>query len=119
MFEAAALYGLKPNPLYLQNMSRVGCMPCINSNKDEVLEISKRFPHHIDRIDYWEQMVSMASKRQEASFFLDPDRDAHLNKRGIRNMVEWSKTSRGGKVIDIVRATEEPRACASEYGLCE
>lgn len=119
VFEAAALYGLKPNPLYRQGMTRVGCMPCINASKDEVLEISKRFPHHIDRIAYWEQMVSMASKRQEASFFPDPYRDAHLNKRGIRNMVEWSKTQRGGKVLDWVRVHEEPKACASAYGLCE
>jgi hypothetical protein len=60
-----------------------------------------------------------ASKRQEASFFPDPHRDAHLNKRGIRNVVEWSKTQRGGRLLDWIRVTEEPRACASAYGLCE
>ncbi len=119
VFEAAALYGLKPNPLYVQGMTRVGCMPCINANKDEILEISKRFPHHIERIAMWEQRVSMASKRQEASFFPDPHRDAHLNKRGIRNVVEWSKTQRGGKLMDWIRISEEPKACESAYGLCE
>jgi 3'-phosphoadenosine 5'-phosphosulfate sulfotransferase (PAPS reductase)/FAD synthetase len=119
VFEAAARYGLKPNPLYMQGMTRVGCMPCINASKDEVLEISKRFPHHIDRIAYWESLVSMASKRQQASFFPDPDRDVHLNKRGIRNVVEWSKTQRGGRALDWIRVNEEPKACASAYGLCE
>lgn len=118
-FEAMALYGLEPNPLYLQGMARVGCMPCINSSKDEVLEISKRFPGHIDRIDYWEQSVGMASKREVASFFADPDRDVHLNKRGIRNYVAWSKTQRGGQLIDWIRVYEEPKACQSAYGLCE
>jgi len=118
-FEAAALYGLKPNPLYLQGMSRVGCMPCVNASKDEVLEISKRFPHHIERIEMWEARVSAASKRQEASFFPDPHRDAHLNKRGIRNVVEWSKTQRGGQLMDWIRINEEPKACESAYGLCE
>ena len=118
-FEAMALYGLKPNPLYLQGMSRVGCMPCINASKDEVLEISKRFPGHIDRIEYWEREVASASKREEASFFPDPDRDAHLNRRGIRNVVEWSKTQRGGQMLDWIRIFEEPRACESAYGLCE
>lgn len=118
-FEAAALYGLDHNPLYRQGMTRVGCMPCINAGKDEVLEISKRFPGHIDRIEYWERMVAMTSKRMEASFFPDPHRDAHLNRRGIRNVVEWSKTQRGGVLMDFIRINEEPKACESAYGLCE
>lgn len=119
VFAAADCYGLKPNPLYLQGMTRVGCMPCINAGKDEVLEISKRFPDHIDRIEMWERTVALARKREEASFFPDPDRDAHLNKRGIRNVVEWSKTQRGGRLMDFIRITEEPKACESAYGLCE
>lgn len=118
-FEAHRLVGLEPNPLYREGMSRVGCMPCINASKDEVLEISRRFPGHIDRIEFWESLVSMASKRQEASFFPDPDRDAHLRKRGIRNMVAWSQTQRGGQTLDWIRITEEPKACESAYGLCE
>lgn len=118
-FEAAALCELDANPLYRQGMSRVGCMPCINAGKDEVLEISKRFPGHINRIEYWEQTVAMASRRMEASFFPDPDRDAHLNRRGIRNVVEWSKTQRGGVLMDFIRINEEPKACESAYGLCE
>lgn len=118
-FEAHVIAGLRPNPLYTQGMTRVGCMPCINASKDEVLEISKRFPGHIDRIEMWEARVAMASKRMEASFFPDPNRDAHLNKRGIRNVVAWSQTQRGGKSLDWIRLTEEPKACASAYGLCE
>lgn len=118
-FEAHRIVGLEPNPLYSQGMTRVGCMPCINASKDEILEISKRFPGHIDRIEYWESMVAMASKRMEASFFPDPDRDAHLDKRGIRKVVEWSKTKRGGQLMDWIRIHEEPAACSSAYGLCE
>lgn len=118
-FEAASLYGLKPNPLYTMGMTRVGCMPCINAGKDEILEISKRFPQHIDRIEEWERLVAITSKRLESSFFTDPTRDAHLNKRGIRNIVEWSKTQRGGQLLDFIRVYEEPKACESAYGLCE
>jgi 3'-phosphoadenosine 5'-phosphosulfate sulfotransferase (PAPS reductase)/FAD synthetase len=43
-FEAGSIVGLKPNPLYSQGMTRVGCMPCINASKDEVLEISQALP---------------------------------------------------------------------------
>lgn len=119
VFEASHAVGLKPNPLYVQGMTRVGCMPCINASKDEVLEISKRFPGHIDRIEYWETAVGLASKAGESSFFPDPDRDAHLDKRGIRKVVEWSKTKRGGQLMDWIRIHEEPMACQSAYGLCE
>jgi len=118
-FEAHSIYGLEPNPLYRQGMGRVGCMPCINAGKDELLEISKRFPGHIDRIEYWEAQVAAASRSGVPSFFADPDRDAHLDKRGIRKAVEWSKTKRGGQLMDWIRITEEPKACQSEYGLCE
>lgn len=118
-FEAAQLYGLDSNPLYRQGMTRVGCMPCINASKDEVLQISKRFPGHIERIAYWERLVGAASKRQEASFFPDPTRDAHLHKRGIHNVVEWASTGRGGHTLDWIRIAEEPKACASAYGQCE
>jgi 3'-phosphoadenosine 5'-phosphosulfate sulfotransferase (PAPS reductase)/FAD synthetase len=118
-FEAHRLYGLEPNDLYRQGMTRVGCMPCINASKDEVLEISKRFPGHIDRIEYWERTVAASSKRQEASFFPDPHRDAHLKKRGIRNYVSWANTGRGGQTLDWIKITEAPKACESAYGLCE
>lgn len=119
VFEAHRLTGLRPNPLYSQGMSRVGCLPCVNAGKDEVLAISKRFPGHIERIAMWEARVARASKRMEASFFPDPDDEGHLKKRGIYNIVQWSRTRRGDKELDWIRMYEEPRACESAYGLCE
>lgn len=119
VFEAHRIAGLEPNPLYCLGMSRVGCMPCINAGKDEVLAISRRFPGHIDRIAMWELAVKASSKRGEASFFPDPHDQAHLNMRGIHNIVGWAKTSRGGKQFDIFRVYDEPKACESAYGLCE
>lgn len=63
-------HGIKPNPLYSQGMGRVGCMPCINCRKDELLEISRRFPEAIDRIKEWELAVAQASKRGGQPSFL-------------------------------------------------
>lgn len=37
----------------------------------------------------------------------------------IWSVVEWSKTTRGGKQYDLLAASEEPKACSSAYGLCE
>lgn len=121
VFEQHRKHGIKPNPLYSQGMSRVGCLPCINASKDEVLTISKRFPEHIDRIEEWERIVNEASRDRKASFFPAPTSDSRAEVRGdnIRAYVSWSKTQRGGRMVDWIRSNEEPAACSSAYGLCE
>lgn len=121
VFEQHRKHGIKPNPLYLQGMGRVGCMPCINAKKDEVLEISKRFPEHIDRIEEWERIVGLVSKRSNATFFPSPGDNETANERGnIRAIVQWSKTQHGGRKMDMFRALhDESPMCASAYGLCE
>lgn len=112
-------HGVKHNPLYEMGMGRVGCMPCINCRKDELLEISKRFPEVIDRIEQWEWAVKEASKRQGATFFAAPSDDSEWSAtQTIRVFVEWSKTARGGKQFDFLRMDDGP-ACTSIYGLCE
>ncbi len=113
-------HGIRANPLYTQGMNRVGCMPCINVAKDELLEISKRFPQEIDRIERWEKIVGEASKRGNSTFIPSPgDNDTAHARGNIRAVVEWSQTKRGGKLMDWIRMFDEPLACASAYGLCE
>ena len=55
VFAFCAARGVRPNPLYLQGMGRVGCMPCVNASKAEIAEIARRFPEHIERIATWER----------------------------------------------------------------
>lgn len=112
--------GVRLNPLYEQGMSRVGCMPCINANKEELAEIARRFPEHIKRIAEWEALVIAVSKRLGASFFPAPTGDNRGVLRGgdIWSQVKWARTFRGGKVQDP-RWEEDAPACASSYGLCE
>lgn len=123
-------HGIKHNPLYEQGMGRVGCMPCINCRKDELLEISKRFPEAIERIAEWEQAVKAASKRNGATFFAattsnldisESDKAEWLALQNINEQVEWSKTSRGGKQFDFIRIgnADDAPMCSSIYGLCE
>lgn len=112
-------HGVAHNPLYRLGMGRVGCMPCINAKKDELLEIGKRFPEHIDRIEEWEAVVAAVSKRSSATFFAtDGDSETAMARGNIRQVITWSKTKRGGKVEDPERLIE-PAMCASAYGLCE
>lgn len=112
-------HGIKPNPLYKQGMSRVGCAPCIHSRKAEVREFSKRFPAEVDRIRYWEQEVRKVSKRGDATFFAaDKVPGNQGGESHIDAVVEWSKTTRGGLQFDLL-SEEEPPSCSSQYGLCE
>jgi len=113
-------HGIKHNPLYEMGMGRVGCMPCINCRKDELLEISKRFPDEIARIREWEIVVKQASKRLGATFFPAPsDNNEWSATQTIDVVVEWAKTSRGGKQYDFLRMQNDGPVCTSLYGLCE
>lgn len=139
--------GVKLNPLYSLGMKRVGCMPCINCGKDELLEISKRFPDHVARIREWEGLVSLAAKRGWTTFFTEPAKisrkalpgwrhemtdkegnpfehwiepDAEIYKRAnIDARIRWAQTAHGGRKVDWIREMQPAPACSSMYGLCE
>lgn len=120
VFKAHELAGVKPNPLYMQDMERVGCMPCINCSKLELRAIAKRFPHHIDRVAEMERLVSgVCRPRSPVSFFHRGTQGHSGQNSTIRSVVEWSMTSRGGRQFDLLAASEEPAACSSSFGLCE
>jgi len=116
VFEAHRAYGIEPNPLYRQGMTRVGCMPCINCQKAELAQIARRFPMHIERIAQWERLVQGVTRpRPDVTFF-------HIEKAGaagVHEAVQWARTSRGGRQFSLLTDLDEPTACSSAYGLCE
>lgn len=128
VFEAAALKGILPNPLYKMGMNRVGCMPCINSSKGEIAEVAVRFPWVVEKIRKWERMVHKASKSGYATLFHRPAPKGMDYKKMTRkeiydflcidSTVDWAKTSHGTTQFDIFAASERP-VCSSSYGLCE
>lgn len=118
--DAHAAMGIVPNPLYSEGFDRVGCMPCINASKKDIRNIAARRPGEIERIGkVWEPMVRLASKRGASSFFPAPDdgRGERVG-RNIYQVVEWAKTTRGGRQFDLL-GNDEPSGCASSYGLCD
>lgn len=123
VFASLAVHDIELNALYRQGMSRVGCMPCINVNKAELREIAKRWPEHPQRIAEWERRVGACSKRGYSTFLTDAhaakDRRVIFADLNVWSRIEWSKTTRGGKQFDLLTHNEEPKACASAYGLCE
>lgn len=123
--EACRAQSLPINPLYSRGMSRVGCMPCVMSNKFEIRQIALRFPEVSDRIREWETMVGAVSRRGVSTLlhhvkkYDNPhDTEEIRSKENIDAQVAWSMTSRGGTQFDLF-ATLDPPACESNYGLCE
>jgi 3'-phosphoadenosine 5'-phosphosulfate sulfotransferase (PAPS reductase)/FAD synthetase len=128
VFEQHDKHGINPNPLYKQGMSRVGCMPCIHANKKELASIAMRYPEEIARIAEWERLVSLVAKRGNSTFFhasTDPmiatkvNSEISIKTHGINNIIDWAKTTRGGRQYDLIASTESVSMCSSAYGLCE
>ncbi len=116
VFNIAKRHGIKPNPLYKMGFSRVGCFPCINERKEEVRLIAENFPEEINRVREWERMVGQVSKRLKGTFF-PYSKTPTAECGGIDDVVEWSKTSRGGRQYKMFQPPI--RECSSIYGLCE
>lgn len=62
VFALHKYFGITPNPLYLQGASRVGCMNCVLSNKEEIAETAARWPEHIEKHKEWELKVRLTSR---------------------------------------------------------
>lgn len=123
VFSYCASKGIKPNPLYLQGMGRVGCMPCINANKAELRQIADRFPEHVTRIHEWERLVSQVSKRGYSTFMhkniVSGTSREIFEGHGILQVIDWARTTRGGKQRDLLAGLEDVGGCSSSYGLCD
>jgi len=124
VFTYCAARGIRPNPLYLQGMGRVGCMYCINAKKEEIREVAVRFPEHPARLAGWEDIVSRCSKRGFSTFFHKTDDTTGspasiFSRSKMEQVIEWAQTTRGGRQFDLLVGLNEPTACSSAYGLCE
>ena len=104
--------GEEVNPLYTMGFGRVGCAPCINSNKEDVRLWASRFPKMIDKVRQWEANAGR-------TFFPPCIPGRAIN--WVDDVVEWSKTTRGGSQysLPLLEADVQSGMCMSKYGLCE
>lgn len=104
--------GERINPLYTMGFTRVGCAPCVNSNKADIRHWAARFPEMIDKVREWERRVGKPFFRKDKP--TDPD-------LWIDDQVRWSRTAHGGKQLELPLVESEAAAgtCSSKYGLCE
>lgn len=125
VFAHCAKEGIQPNPLYKQGMGRVGCMPCINAGKEEITQMAARFPEHLEEKARWEWLVGQASKRGYSTFFNKELHDENYSDRRVHeankipNVIQWARTSRGGRQFSLLTDLDDTNACASAYGLCD
>ncbi|AOR65122.1 phosphoadenosine phosphosulfate reductase family protein [Pectobacterium wasabiae] len=129
VFALARRHGIKPNPLYQQGCSRVGCMPCIHARKSELAEIFSRWPEEIARVAEWERLVAACSRRGNSTYFpstQDPRKAERriefisVESHGIETYRDWALTSRGGNQFDLFAGMNDKAVCSSVYaGICE
>lgn len=129
VFALAKRHGIKPNPLYEQGCSRVGCMPCIHARKSELAEIFSRWPEEIKRVAEWERLVAACSRRGNSTFFPSTHDPHRAEKRievitvdayGIESYRDWAMTTRGGAQFDLLAESNDKSVCSSVYaGVCE
>lgn len=106
-FDFVKSRGEEINPLYLLGFNRVGCAPCINSGKADILNWMERRPEMIEKVRLMEREAGV-------SYFPPMVPGTHHN--NIDEVIAWAKTDRGGKQFKI---PVEHTACESKYGLCE
>lgn len=132
-----ARHGLRPNPLYLLGASRVGCWPCIFSLKSEIRFVADNDPDRIAVIQRLEQMVADLYTRPEMGravnengepylpptwFQANSERTPDMRLTGyaypIDRAVEWSRTARGGKQVELFAAPARDAGCM-RWGMCD
>ncbi len=123
-----ARYGIEPNPLYAMGMSRVGCAPCVMSQKKEIERMAALFPERFDRI----REAELDGGSRECNTFFSPDkvparfRSREVTAKGGRlvriamvdDVVRWSQTGYRGEETPSLFG-EEPMTCSHTSGMCE
>ncbi len=139
-------HAIRPNPLYLRGASRVGCWPCIHARKTEIRLVADHDPDRIAILRDWEALVGRVVKDRIADsgdklvgrrtkrlrselaapgFFQAPSL-RKVNEDGgregtcwpIDRVVEWSRTSRGGRQVELF-APDAGREGCMRWGMCE
>ena len=119
-------HGLRPNPLYFEGSSRVGCWPCVFARKSEIKNTVETDPDRLAIIRDLERDVALllSAKRREQG---KPEREdptwfqARTGRKGfwpIDKVAQWSRTSRGGRQFELFSAAPRDAGCV-RWGMCD
>lgn len=128
---------VRPNPLYLRGARRVGCWPCIFAAKKEIEHMAAIDPERIVQIRALEAEVQSAMDKrlvargetyestgyQHPSFFqamgaMRTEGGSEGRMVSIDDVVAWSRTSHGGKQVELFSSTDADAGCM-RWGLCD
>jgi len=127
-------YQIRPCPLYLRDelpASRVGCWPCIMSRKAEIRSVVETDPDRIVQIRSLEKKVADRARERYAkkgetfeslgytppTFFQSREGDGSM--WPIDEVTTWSKTSWGGKQIELFIPNDPSERGCQSWGLCD
>ncbi len=122
-----AKYGIPMNPLYEAGATRVGCFPCVMSNKAEIRMIALKFPERINLIRETEESITSAGGnsgffardkvplRFRTKPYVAKDGEK-MNVATIDDVVRWSMT---GKRAQGSYEDEAPEPINCSSGFCE
>lgn len=127
-------YQIRPCPLYLRDelpASRVGCWPCIMSRKSEIRSVVETDPDRIVQIRSLEKKVADKARERYAkkgetfeslgytppTFFQSREGDGSM--WPIDEVTTWSKTSWGGKQIELFIPNDPSQRGCQLFGLCD
>jgi len=98
------------NELYDLGFTRVGCAPCVNSGKEDILRWAQRFPAMIDKVRGWEE-------RTKRTFFPPTVPGKHIN--WVDEVVSWAGTVHGGRQLGLHVLETRGTGCENKWGFCE
>lgn len=129
-----ARHGVVPNRGYLAKVRRIGCWPCIRAAKAEIRAIADTDPGRVDIIRDLEAVITeRANERANAlgktmvergyltpAWFQAPigREDGRWPTWPIDKVVEWSRTSRGGRQYELFAAKDHEVGCM-RWGMCD
>ncbi|MFQ5647528.1 MAG: phosphoadenosine phosphosulfate reductase family protein, partial [bacterium] len=82
-------YGVEINPMYRMGFKRVGCFPCINCGRNELILMDKHYPGRIEEIARWEKELGEKQKKMMPYSYLPPRRKGVV--WNIHDHVRWAK----------------------------
>lgn len=106
------------HPLYHRGAERVGCFPCIGARKEDLALVAELAPERIEEIERLEAEIgqTMFTRDRRVEKARTPgDEGPSVVPIGIREVVEWARTARGGRQLLLVRTGT---GCA-RWGVCE
>lgn len=122
-------HNVRPCPLYLRGASRVGCWPCIQSNKGELAQLRGDLDR-VEAIRRLERLVQNEKRKRYAAKGKPLGNPPTMFQQSIRNpdgerpsvpiddVLTWASTARGGRQMSLDVSWGRESGCV-RWGMCE